>query len=47
MSNAEEGLAYFGRFGVDEGMLRAALDRALDAIGGGRQALLNVLCRGP
>jgi acetolactate synthase-1/2/3 large subunit len=27
--------------------LPAALDRALDAIGGGRQALLNVICRGP
>jgi acetolactate synthase-1/2/3 large subunit len=27
--------------------LPRAIDRALDAIGGGRQALLNVICRGP
>lgn len=27
--------------------LPAAIDRALDAVGGGRQALLNVICRGP
>jgi TldD protein len=33
-----EGLAYFGRFGVDEGLLRAALERALS--GGGDYAEL-------
>ena len=29
MDMTAEGLAYFGRFGVDDGLLRAALDRAL------------------
>ena len=31
----------------DPAQVPAALDRAMDAVGGGRQAVLNILCQGP